>query len=375
MRNKLFIYIFGIGLTATIYYNGINDSNVKLLAMGCLGVCFVAALFKRNNVPRLKIFKSWTIWCLLIGVVNFLYGISAVETSIIMPLMVAYTAYKIVDIDEDAIVKYMLPICLFSAFSALYSVYKGLGGFEITSFDDNEIVKNQIGAAFATVAILSSIFSIDKNLKKWQRIVYIVISVLNIYPALFFSCRTALLCYFLCVGTILFVVYRFKALLFIPILVFAVVFVGGSGLQQLLFDSIVGERDTSDADALTSGRITHAMLSIDYFIRHPLMGFYGSGDSYATMPPNAHIFLLYRLTKWGILGSIPFIALYISIFKIFICCIKDRYILLIGGLMIAFIESFAEYAPPFGPGSCFVIVFAFIGVYLRKAVLSNKRTF
>ena len=312
MRNKLFIYIFGIGLTATIYYNGINDSNVKLLAMGCLGVCFVAALFKRNNVPRLKIFKSWTIWCLLIGVVNFLYGISAVETSIIMPLMVAYTAYKIVDIDEDAIVKYMLPICLFSAFSALYSVYKGLGGFEITSFDDNEIVKNQIGAAFATVAILSSIFSIDKNLKKWQRIVYIVISVLNIYPALFFSCRTALLCYFLCVGTILFVVYRFKALLFIPILVFAVVFVGGSGLQQLLFDSIVGERDTSDADALTSGRITHAMLSIDYFIRHPLMGFYGSGDSYATMPPNAHIFLLYRLTKWGILGSIPFIALYIS---------------------------------------------------------------
>lgn len=372
MNKYIYPLLYAIAMAAIIYYNGLNDMIAKYVSMAIIGLLFVLALFKALNSQKSpKVFKNWLLWLVLAFFVNLLYGMSQFgyeqlfNISIAMPLMAAFSAYYTFDIKREKLPLFMLPICVFAAYCAVVSVLSGLGGFVIAEHYDDDIAKNQIGAAFATIAIISAVFALE-NKHVAVNIVYWIISVVCMYPSLFFTCRTALLSYFVVIAFLLIGEYGMKHFWkLIPIIVIILI-IDGDTINDLLYNSIVGNRDVSDYDDLTSGRFKHARISMDYFLRHPFLGYYGSGVDAGTMPPAAHIFLLFRLTNWGIIGAIPAIALYLSIFKIFIKSIKVRDLLIAGILSLAFIESFSEFAPPFGPGSCFTITFMFIGYFLHQ---------
>lgn len=363
--------IFAVAIAATIYYNGMNHPIAKYLSMALFGFLFVLALFQTPRKQRPIVFMRWEVWFVLACVVNFLLAFDKMSFEqllnfeIAIPLIVAFSSYYLFDVKRENLSLFMLPICLFAAYCSIDAVLSGLGGFHIAEYREAEIAKNQIGAAFTTFAIICGVFMLE-NKKVVIKIIYGVLSIVCVYPALFFSCRTALLSYFLVLVFLMFREYKWKGLFVVPIVFVLVALVGGEDLWNLLYDSIVGRRDVSDFDDLSAGRLTHASQSLEYFLQHPLLGFYGSGDEFNVMPRNAHIFLLYRLTKWGIIGAIPFIALYVSVFKVFISSLRTNDLLLAGVLLLAFVESFSEYAPPFGPGSCFIISFILIGYYLRS---------
>lgn len=344
--------------------------------MVVFGTLFVLALFKRADIRlRPKVFKTWLVWLLLACGVTFLAGpLNGIPLSntqfyfnleIAMPLMVAFSSYYLLDIKRDRLSMYMLPVCAFSAYCAVSAVLNGLGGFVVAETYDVIVAKNQVGAAFTSVAIICLVFAME-NKGKVLKLTYVVLSFFCLYPTIFFTCRSALIAYFI-VATFLFVRdYGAKSLLLIPLVLMVIAAFGGDSLRSLMYDSIVGNRDANDLDDLSSGRITHLTSSLDYFLRHPILGEFGSGDDMSTFPPNAHVYLIYHLTRWGLLGAIPFIALYFSIFRIFIGSIKKRNLLIAGLLCLAFIESFTEYSPPFGPGSCFTIPYVLIGYYLKR---------
>lgn len=374
---KRLIYIlYATAIAATIYYNGTNNSLSKMVSMVVFGTLFVLALLKRADIRlRPKVFKTWLVWLLLACVVTFvagpLNGIPLSNTQfyfnleIAMPLMVAFSSYYLLDIKRDRLSMYMLPVCAFSAYCAVSAVLNGLGGFVVAETYDVIVAKNQVGAAFTSVAIICLVFAME-NKGKVLKLTYVVLSIFCLYPTIFFTCRSALIAYFI-VATFLFVRdYGAKSLLLIPLVLMVIAAFGGDSIRSLMYDSIVGNRDANDLDDLSSGRITHLTSSLDYFLRHPILGEFGSGDDMSTFPPNAHVYLIYHLTRWGLLGAIPFIALYFSIFGIFIGSIKKRNLLIAGLLCLAFIESFTEYSPPFGPGSCFTIPYVLIGYYLKR---------
>lgn len=373
---KLYIVLYAIAMVMTIYYNGTNNQLSKMVSMVVLGALFVLALFNGSNTKlKSEVFNSWKVWLILACVVSCIFGllngIPLTDTQfyfnleIAMPLMVAYSSYYLFDIKRDRLYMYMLPVCAFSAYCAVSAVLNGLGGFVVAETYDVIVAKNQVGAAFTSVAIICLVFAME-NKGKVLKLTYFVLSVFCLYPTIFFTCRSALIAYFI-VATFLFVRdYGAKSLLLIPLVLMVIAAFGGGSLRSLIFDSIVGNRDANDLDDLSSGRITHLTSSLDYFLRHPILGEFGSGDDMSTFPPNAHVYLIYHLTRWGLLGAIPFIALYFSIFRIFIGSIKKRNLLIAGLLCLAFIESFTEYSPPFGPGSCFVVTFILIGYYLRQ---------
>lgn len=366
MVKKFCILLFMIACSATIYYNGLDNNTSKMLAMACFGVLFLFAVFdqiKRRQL--LSLFKRWLAWIILAMTVNMLYGLPANSIlEIVFPLVVAFESYQLLDIPRNQWSVFFLPLCVFSSVCAVWSVLYGLGSLSIAEYYDNDIAKNQIGAAFTTFAIISAMFVVEEK-RLLLKILFTVASIVNLYPALFFTCRTALLCYAIVVCFILFRVYGWRGFIVIPIIVLVVVCMGGSKLGNLLYESIVGTRDIYDVDDISSGRVTYAKISLDYFLEHPFFGYYGAMDG-SNMPPNAHIFLLYRLTKWGLLGSIPFLVLYFSVIKIFFKSIKHREVLVMGTLFLALMESFSEYSPPFGPGSCFIPVFMIVGMYLRN---------
>ena len=376
MNSKFYAILFAIAMVVTLYYNGLNVQIAKYISMVIYAFLFVMSVVKRNKGNMPKIFKSWMIWLVLAGVVNFLMIRdranleSLVNLEIAMPLMVAFSAYSLLEIKREILPYYMLPVCVAAAYFAYSSVLSGLGGFVVSESYDNGIAKNQIGATFSSMAIICLVFLLDLK-RPVLKIGYGALSVICLYPAVYFACRTALLAYLAVAAILLFRDYKFKGLMILGALIGAYALFASDSIEAILYDSVVGRRDSSDLDDLTSGRITHATKSLAYFLNHPFLGFYGSGDSFNQMPPNAHIYLLYRLTKWGILGAIPFIALYLSVFKIMIRSFRSKDLMLAGLLLLAIIESFSEYAPPFGPGSCFIVAFIFVGYYLRNDVSEN----
>jgi len=377
MIKKIYLILYAIAMVATIYYNGMNVPIAKYVSMAIYAFLFLIAVIKSGRkADKPKIFRSWLRWFVLACIVNLLMSMNRfsfdfiINLEIAMPLMVAFSAYYLFDIKRENLPYYMLPICAVAAYFAVKSVLSGLGGFVVTEFYDDDIAKNQIGAAFSSMAIICLVFLLDLK-RPVLKIGYGALSVICLYPAVYFACRTALLAYLAVAAILLFRDYKYKGLIILGVLIGAYALFASDSIESILYDSVVGSRDYSDLDDLTSGRITHATKSLAYFFSHPFLGFYGSGESFNQMPPNAHIYLLYRLTKWGILGAMPFIALYLSVFKIMIRSFRSDDLMLAGLLLLAIIESFSEYAPPFGPGSCFIVTFIFVGYYLRNDVSEN----
>ena len=377
MTKKIYLILFAIAMVATIYYNGMNVLIAKNISMAIFAFLFLMAVIKSGRkADKPKIFRSWLGWLVLACIVNILMSMNRfsfefiINLEIAMPLMIAFSAYYLFDIKREKLPYYMLPVCVAAAYFAVGSVLSGLGGFVVSEFYDDDIAKNQIGAAFSSMAIICLVFLLELK-RPVVKIGYGALSVICLYPAVFFACRTALLSYFVVSAILVFHYYKFRGLYVLGIAAAAYALFASDWIEAILYDSVVGSRDSSDIDDITSGRITHATQSLVYFFSHPFLGFYGSGESFSQMPPNAHIFLLYRLTKWGIVGAIPFIALYFSVFKIMIRSFRTKNLLIAGLLLLAFIESFSEYAPPFGPGSCFVVTFILVGYYLRNDVSEN----
>lgn len=382
MNKFLTNLLFFVAIISCAYYNGLDDQRAKLLSAVCFGtLALIAVLKNKQNYPMTNVFKYWFTWVAVAFLVNCTYGFMNPHTGLLfkfdqdiaIPLIAAYSGFYLFELPEDKKGWFILPLCVLAGVIAVYTVSVGLGGFIISEFSGSlELAKNQIGAAFVVFAIIAIVCALDKETKMLYRGLYGIFSVLNIYPALYFGCRTALLCYFICVLVLFFRVFRWKVIIVIPVIIAFLAVFGGESIQEMIYTSIVGRRDATDMNDLTSGRLSHANLSLDYFFSHPLFGFFGSGDSFNAMPPNAHIYILYRLTKWGIIGAIPYLLLYFSVFKIAFYGFKEKNLLIFSLFLLIFIESFSEYAPPFGPGSCFVPAFVFLGAYMRQSNYIQK---
>lgn len=373
--------LFFVAIISCAFYNGLDNLIAKFLSGACFGALALMVIIKnKQEYPKTKVFKYWLTLFAIAFVVNCIYGIINPHTGLLfkfdqeiaISLIAAYVGFYLFDLPEDKKNWFFMPMCGLTGVIAVYSVSVGLGGFIITETSSIELAKNQIGAAFDVFAIVAIVCAMDKDTKLICRGGYVAFSILNIFPAIYFGCRTALVCYFICMFILVFQEFRWKGILVIPAVIALLAAFGGETVRDMIYSSIVGQRDATDMDNLTSGRITHAVTSLGYFFSHPFFGFYGSGDGYNVMPPNAHIYILFRLTKWGVFGAIPYMLLYFSVFKIAYYGFKERNFLISGIFLLAFIESFAEYSPPFGPGSCFVPAFVFLGAYIRQCNYIQK---
>lgn len=368
----IYIYyiLFEVGLAATIYYNALFHENAKLIASICFAILFIVSVFKTNPIKD-KIFRSLII-CYLLGCISnayfyFIIGrtkLDILNIEILFPLMVAYSSYVLIEIKRDNLKLFLLPICIFSAWCAIQAVIHGLGSLRLLEYEDGDIAKNQIGVAFTVVAIICLVFAVEKD-KNWYRIVYGILSLINLYPAYFLSCRTAQVCYIIVFIFVIYKRYRSSTILLIFVLSVLII-LGVHLLGDAFLESFIGNREASDIDSLSSGRVSRLYQSWNYFLAHPLVGFLGSGDGYIFMPEAAHMFLLFRLERYGCFGAIPFIIIYIKLFNTMLHSVKDNNQLIAGTLLLAYVESLAEYAPPFGPGSSLILMFFLIGLYYHE---------
>ena len=195
-------------------------------------------------------------------------------------------------------------MCALTGAIAVYSVSAGLGGFVI---NENSVVLNlqRIKLVLPSMYLLSLLFV--ALMHNGTKLIYR--GCILVFPYLIFIQHFSLLsysivvCYFICVLILIFpgISVGRESLQYLFIIALLAVF-GGDTIQDMLYSSIVGERDATDMDS------KYDIWSINYTQRHHFPIFissairiFGSGDGFDLMPPNAHIFILFRLTKWGIL--------------------------------------------------------------------------
>jgi len=369
--------LFALGTIAATYYNGVSFTPAKYAAMGIFGLLFVFALAKASRIGINPLFKKWAMWVLIATGINLLYEYTRVKAFPIeetMPLLIAFSATYLFTLDYDQLRRWFIPMSAIFAVIAVMSVIYGIGSFTINENSGGlELAKNQIGPAFSTIAIVCYIFAMQKDSKLWERAWFFVATVFNLYPPLYMGCRTALMCFFVVAIFVTFREYKVKGVFVLSVVVCsALIVLGKAELLDSLYTSFVGGRDVNDFSDMTAGRDIHMKLSWDYFCEHPVLGFYGSGDNYSQMPPNAHVFLLYYITKRGLFGALPYLVLYFSIFKQFYRSFKIGDVLAFGVLFVAIFESFAEYASPFGPGSTYTLTYLILGIFLRKKLIGHK---
>lgn len=378
MKEKLNItfynLLFALGTLAATYYNGVNFTPAKYAAMGIFGLLFVCALVKASKIGFSSLFKKWAIWIVIATGINLLYEYTRVQAfpmEVAMPLMIAFSATYLFTLNYDQLRRWFIPLSAIFSAIAVMSVIYGIGSFTINENSGGlELAKNQIGPCFSTIAIVCYIFAMKKDSKLWERAWFFVATVINLFPPLFMGSRAALLCFFVVAIFATFREYKVKGVFVLSLVVCSALIVfGKANLLDSLYTSLVGGRNVEDLSDMTSGRDVNMKLSWDYFCKHPIFGFYGSGDDYYQMPPNAHIFILYRITKWGLFGAMPYLALYFSIFKQFYRSFKIGDVMTFGVLFVAIFLSFAEYASPFGPGSTYTLTFLILGMFLRKEFL------
>lgn len=358
-----------IATVAAIYYNGVNVMIAKYVSMGIFAFLFVCALIRSSEEGVLSIFKGWALWLVLFTLVNLIYGFEVKDIfpkEQAMPLMIAFSSTYLFTLDYEQLKKWFIPVGIILSFVAYMAVIEGIGSLTVNENSGGvDVAKNQIGPCFTSIAILSYVFFIEEDTRIWERVVLGVVTILNLYPALYLGCRTALLCFFVVAIFTTFRAYRVKGLvILVAIATVSIILFGKAELPAILYSSFVGQRDITDFSSMTSGRDVGIAQSLNYFFKHPLFGLYGNGDI-ANGPENAHLYLLYQVTLRGLIGAIPAIVLYVSICKIFYRSYKVKNTIIFALLFVALAESIAEYAPPFGPGSCFTMTYLILGIYLK----------
>ena len=372
--NNLYKILFWLGIAATSANLGLYIETPKYLAMAVYAVLFGIAMLKSWKKRKPLIFICW----LLLVALGFFVCISSYDNSpahaieLAMPLMICYSAAYLFDTNESDFEKWFLPVSAFICYCAIMSVVKSVGVLMMADNLLEETSKNQICPFFTIIAIVSFALSMKNGINIVNRLYFIFVSIICNLPSLYLLNRTSLLGFALVAFLIVYSKAKVKGLIILSLLLFVIIFVAGSSLTDVLYESVVGERDTSDIDSLSSNRSSLISIAVDFIFENPLIG--GMGVPASNLPSNVHVYVLYNIVRYGLIGSLPFLILYCTIIQVFLKAYKKKHILCTGVLMLALLESLAEYASPFGPGTTYVFCYTIVGIFIREYYHLNTVT-
>ena len=235
--------------------------------------------------------------------------------------------------------------------------------------------KNSLGLIVGTGIIIAFIFALEKDTKKWLKILYFVITAFLLYCDLTIRARLAtltavLLCFY--------VVYlrngrrKFIYTTAAVVVLFLVVLLLAPSVFDYFYTSIYKGYESGD---VTSDRITRNTGAISAIMDNPL--FCKLDHDYGVH--QVHNFFLKTWYEKGLVFGWPILLLYVLQFiDIVKCSIKKCDInnnhYSIGFLLglYPFLNSLGETTLPYGPGTDSVINFIFWGMACRQLADNEK---
>lgn len=162
-----------------------------------------------------------------------------------------------------------------------------------------------------------------------------------------------------------------KILIFYGISIVLLVIYLMGGIQKILYiiyKTFFLNYDSNDLNSISAGRIDGYVDAIRYISKYPLLGELGTNQlfNFSSYP---HNYILYKLVKYGIIGSLPMILFYLYLW---IFCFKHltnretKFFIPVWVLLFSLLVSMVEYTYPYGPGVSQLMLWILIGQYFRN---------
>ena len=205
-------------------------------------------------------------------------------------------------------------------------------------------------------------YSRGKNNSALVKIIYSAIIIFGFYLSLVIRSRSSILAFLLYFAILLIKKHRYLQLSAVLILMVLLIIIPGLKLKDYIIkpvlDSFTLNYYPYDLENISAGRLSVFKDAIWVIKEEPLFGLSMMRYDFRGTP---HNYLVNKMVRYGIFGSISFIIIYI-LFGIF--CLKHIIFrkpaienLGVFLFIIPFIISFFEYTYPFGPGTANFMVF------------------
>ncbi len=318
-------------------------------------------------------FTRW--FCILLGVFSLLsFSLYAffnanidfsTHRDLLLTIITLIIGYNL-SLSKGQLARYIYTYIIAASISALSILMRF--GIHISSFYFEGVYKNQIGVFLGIFSIISISLLFSQDIKnRRKRNVLLLCSIILLLTIAILRARTSLLFVF---AVIVYSIAINKSMktknkLFIFVCI-AVILIAFSGEIYRIF---VANKDVSDLNNISSGRIGRILDGLTFLKNHPLSGGlwhekYNGGI--------IHVYILKRIVDYGLLLSIPIIILYVYTWCVTLKNIlvnKRNFINALAPLILLFIllVSLNEYSYPFSPLSSIFIVYLLFGNYLSTS--------
>lgn len=382
MNNYIFyLVILSVVLSFGFPYTTI-ETIFSYLTYAGVGVLLIEAIIKffRNPVVIPKILKVW-MWSIAAALIIFIIVPDYAKNSYLgdireftLPFGISFCTYLLYKDKPKLFKNFLIVLSVVTCISALNALM-ATGGFTIMQIYRYDLHKNQTSILFSQIGILLLFYFLFIKKKK---LIFSITLLAAVIVCLTYDvvvrARTATLLFLFFSFYLLVKEYGKRILWAIPAILLIILFTNVDLIVDIFESSFYGNNGSLDnLDGLTSGRTSRMDYSFRYFLQSPAVGALSSYSENIKIWTNnygiPHMYVLWKLVKYGVLGSLPFLVTY---FYILIKSLKIIRHATMGTLLpaccllMAIGFSLAEYSAPFGPGTAFVLCYMILGMALAR---------
>jgi hypothetical protein len=374
----VFAYLPSNYLDESLYSR--NSTLITLLFGGVLGLSMIRQFFSKTKIRFHSIFRKLITILLLLSFEFFvLFALSLnMSTNDLLSLVMVVGAIYIGYVCEFSI-KQIKWLIVTIVLSSLYLGYEAInvyvGAFDLYAADWQVAGKNQVGQLIALGIILSYIFFVVET-KKITKYLMLILFLILFFFLIIVKCKTAILAVFISVSIISFKSFNKetlkKCLLFgMPIFILFLVIYADELILGVF--ELLGWEFGASINELTTDRSSRNVEALQYIIKNPFQGELFSYSNVALI----HNWILIRVVRYGVLLVLPMLIFYLMILFFGIREIyktRSNNFFQIGCflLIVPYISSLAEPEAPFSPGTVFIMIYIFLGIYLRNIQITNQ---
>lgn len=364
-------------LSFTFGRNGLDDYFL-ILAQGVIVILFGWSIWRwistREQPPGILILWMWMIIA-VIGLA-FLFPdyarmrMLSDSRELFIPFALSLSSFYLFSATQRQININFFPIACLTVLCAIYILLNS-GGFAIADMYREEVNKNQAAPFLIQIGLLAFVYSLQSK-KRLLNIIYLMVSFSCLAFVVIVRARTATLGFIAIAFFLFYKRYKSRSIIYLCGIICFVIIFAGDAVLDILQKSIIGNYDADSLDSITTGRSGRVEESTIYVLHHLLFGAVPLSNETALVWNGSynipHMYVLWKLVKYGILYGMPFLIMYFAVFVkgMELNHIKtERCRLAVACLGVAYFTSLAEYSSPFGPGSSYIICYIFFGLALR----------
>lgn len=351
-----------------------------ILLIGILGGLLSNIVMSKNTEEIILIFIFLSIYSLCMEILSKVAGYGQINSKeFFLPLLFIVIG-KYSPLSKDYFIVYIWQ----SVILGLSIVYYYVGTFEIlTNYAYSS--KNQMGpmiAFGAVIALLYSFHTLNKFQKKIYRLIFVVILVL----LMLLRARATLLS--LLFTSVIIIIsklyskrkrrlnYRFLLIILMSMLFLFLIFTLDifndfrESIFNFVIQSFTKNYNIYDLNSLSAGRTSVYKEVLHSIFWEAPFGLINKKIFIAGIP---HNYVLNKILNVGYIGALPYIFMYLYLFKLSLCQSKKNKLnqistmLLLTGLIIGIFE----YTIPFGPFSSTYIIWFSLGQAIQERKEAN----